>query len=275
VITGASATTQITLSNTGNIALNWSSTDREEELRSSGLLSANPAVDRTGWLSYSPSSGTIPAGGSTVINLTLSSSGLAIGSYNKNITITSNASNSPTYSIPVSFTVQANPYPTGPRFVAEWEPATGVLIAYSGGFGIPYSAIADMSTRGKVYVVVTTGSQSTANSALTSNGVTMSNVIYVNPAGVNSYWTRDYGPWTIMDSNNQMAIVDFRYNRVRPYDDVLNELLDDTLGVGFYYMPLVATGGNVMTDGNGKMMSTNLVLTENDGVQNSQVTEYS
>ncbi|GAB1365974.1 hypothetical protein MASR1M36_08450 [Candidatus Cloacimonadaceae bacterium] len=274
-ITGESASTQITLSNTGNIALTWSSTDREEELRNSGLLSANPEAARTGWLSYSPSSGTIPAGGSTVINLSLSSSGLAIGSYNKNITITSNASNSPTYSIPVSFTVQANPYPAGPRFVAEWEPATGVLIAYSSGFGIPYSAISDMSTRGKVYVVVTTGSQSTANSALTSNGVTMSNVIYVNPAGVNSYWTRDYGPWTIMDSNNQMAIVDFRYNRVRPYDDVLNELLDDTLGVGFYYMPLVATGGNVMTDGNGKMMSTNLVLTENDGVQNSQVTEYS
>lgn len=274
-ITGEAVSTQITLSNTGNIALTWSSSDRDELLRSSGILSLNQEEPRTGWLSYSPASGTIPAGGSTVINLTLSSSGLAIGSYNKNITITSNASNSPTYSIPVSFTVQANPYPTGPRFVAEWEPATGVLIAYAGGFGIPYTAIADMSTRGKVYVVVTSSSQSTVNSLLSSNGVTMSNVVYVNPTGVNSYWTRDYGPWTIMDSNNQMSIVDFRYNRVRPYDDVLNELLDDSLGLGFYYMPLVATGGNVMTDGNGKMMSTNLVLTENDGVQNSQVTEYS
>lgn len=275
VITGEASSTQITLSNTGNIALTWSSTDRDEQLRNSGIISLNQDSERTGWLSYSPVSGTIPAGGSTIINLTLSSSGLAIGNYTKNITITSNASNSPTYSIPISFTVQANPYPTGPRFVAEWEPATGVLIAYSGGFGIPYTTIADMSTRGKVYVAVTSANQTTANSLLTSNGVTMSNVIYVNPTGVNSYWTRDYGPWTIMDSNNQMAIVDFRYNRVRPYDDVLNELLDDTLGVGFYYMPLVATGGNVMTDGNGKMMSTNLILTENDGIQNSQVTEYS
>ncbi len=274
-ITGDTATVQLTLSNTGNIALSWSSSDRDEQLRSTGILSLDQETERTGWLSYSPVSGTIPAGGSTVVNLTLSSTGLALGTYTKNITITSNATNSPNYIIPVSFTVQANPYPIGPRFVAEWEPATGVLIAYASGFGLPYSAIADMSTRGKVYVVVTAASQSTASSLLSSNGVTMSNVIYVNPTGVNSYWTRDYGPWTIMDANNQMSIVDFRYNRVRPYDDVLNEQLDDTLGLGFYYMPLVATGGNVMTDGNGKMMSTNLILTENDGVQNAQVTEYS
>ncbi len=135
--------------------------------------------------------------------------------------------------------------------------------------------IADLSTRGKVYVVVSSSAQSTASSALSSNGVTMSNVYFINPAGVNSYWTRDYGPWTIMDSNGEMGIVDFTYNRVRPYDNALNGMLDDYFGRNYYELPLVATGGNVMTDGVGKMMSTRLILTENDGVQNSQVTEFS
>jgi agmatine/peptidylarginine deiminase len=205
----------------------------------------------------------------------MNSSGLATGTYNSALVISSDATNNPSLSIPVGFTVNVSPYPTGPRYVAEWEPATGAIIAYSGGFGLPYSMIADLSTRGKLYVVVTAASQSTANSALTSNGVTMANVNYINPTGVNSYWTRDYGPWTIFDTNGNMSIVDFKYNRVRPYDDALNSSLDDYFGLGYYNMPLVATGGNVMTDGNGKMMSTNLILTENDGVQNSQVTEYS
>ncbi len=77
-----------------------------------------------------------------------------------------------------------------------------------------------------------------------------------------------------MDADGEMGIVDFDYNRVRPYDDVLNGILDDYFGFNFYELPLVATGGNVMTDGQGKMMSTTLILTENDGIQTAQVTEY-
>jgi agmatine/peptidylarginine deiminase len=251
------ATPTLTIYNTGTTSLNWST-----------------GATISTWGNVSTTSGSIAAGGNTVLTLTLNSAGLAAGTYNSTMTITSNATNSPTLNVPVTFIVQPSPYPTGPRYVAEWEPATGVIIAYASGFGLPYTAIADLSTRAHVYVVVTSANQSTASSLLSSNGVTMSNVSYINPTGVNTYWTRDYGPWYVFDQAGNLSIVDFTYNRVRPFDDVLNQQLDDTFGLGYYSLPLVATGGNVMTDGTGKMMSTNLILSENDGVQTAQVTEY-
>ncbi|HPN41000.1 MAG TPA: agmatine deiminase family protein, partial [Candidatus Cloacimonadota bacterium] len=258
VYEGENTSANVILSNTGNTSLTWST---------------NESISTWGYVS--PVSGTIAAGGNAVLTLNLSSSGLANGAYNSSLVISSNASNHPSLSIPVSFAVNASPYPEGPRFVAEWEPATGVIIAYASGFGLPYAMIADLSTRGRVYVAVTSGSQSTASSLLSSNGVTMSNVSFINPSGVNTYWTRDYGPWTIIDADGEMGIVDFDYNRVRPYDDSLNSMLDNYFGFDYYELPLVATGGNVMTDGVGKMMSTSLILSENDGIQTAQVTEYS
>jgi len=45
--------------------------------------------------------------------------------------------------------------PTGDvRNIAEWEPAEGVLITYDGSFGIPYTAIAEMSQNCIVTTIV-------------------------------------------------------------------------------------------------------------------------
>ena len=257
-VEGASTTATVTVTNNGGAALTWSTPS-----------------SFAAWGTVSPTSGTIAAGGNTVLTLTLNAAALTAGTYNANMVITSNAVNEPSLTVPVSFTVEAYVEPSDIRFIAEWEPATGILIAYANGFGLPYPMIADLSNRGNVYVLVTSSNQGNASSQLSSNGVNMSNVSFIIRDGVNTYWTRDYGPWSIFDANGDMAIVDFRYNRNRPYDNAVNAVLDDHFGFGYYYMPLVATGGNVMTDGQGKMMSTNLIMTENDGVQNSQVTEYS
>jgi len=257
-VEGTSTTATVTVTNNGGAALTWSTPS-----------------SFAAWGTVSPASGTIAAGGNTVLTLTLNAAALTAGTYNANMVITSNAVNEPSLTVPVSFTVEAYVEPSDIRFIAEWEPATGVIIAYANGFGLPYPMIADLSNRGQVYVLVTSSNQGNASSQLSSNGVNMSNVSFIIRDGVNTYWTRDYGPWSIFDSNGEMAIVDFRYNRNRPYDNAVNAILDDQFGFGYYYMPLVATGGNVMTDGQGKMMSTNLIMTENDGVQNSQVTEYS
>ena len=255
--TGNSTTATLTISNTGSAALTWSTPS-----------------SFAAWGSVTPLSGTIAAGGNTVLTLTLNAAALTPNTYNANLVISSNAQNTPSLTVPVTFTVNAVVVPSDIRFIAEWEPATGVIIAYASGFGLPYNMIADLSNRGQVYVLGTSGSQSTATSQLSSNGVNMSNVSYIVRNGVDTYWTRDYGPWSIFDANGEMSIVDFRYNRNRTYDNAVNAILDDQFGFNYSYMPLVATGGNVMTDGQGKMMSTTLIQTENDGIQNSQVTEY-
>ncbi|MDZ4182565.1 MAG: agmatine deiminase family protein, partial [Candidatus Cloacimonadaceae bacterium] len=240
-----------------------SSEDTAQNTRSVNDLRPEP------WLSISPLSGTIAAGGNAILTVTLNSAGLADGTYNDTIVIASNAANQPVLSVPVTFTV-FNPYPVGPRFVAEWEPAKGALIRYP--FGQPYGLIADMSNNGLLYVIVTSASQSACNSALSSNGVNMANVRYLNAAS-DSYWTRDYGPWTIFDANNQMKIVDFTYNRPRPNDNLIPSFIANNMGLQYYTLPLNHTGGNIMTDGMGKAMSSQLVLSENSSYTQNQINQ--
>ncbi|HNX02542.1 MAG TPA: C25 family cysteine peptidase [Candidatus Cloacimonas sp.] len=150
--------------------------------------------------------------------------------------------------------------PSQPRFVAEWEPAKGSIIRYP--VGLPYTMIADLSNNGLLYVVVSSSSQATCNSAFSTNGINMANVRYIITNN-DSYWIRDYGPWTIMDGDNNLQLIDFTYNRQRPNDDLVPTAVANFLGVTLYKMNITHTGGNIMTDGQGKAISTNLVLTEN------------
>jgi agmatine/peptidylarginine deiminase len=152
------------------------------------------------------------------------------------------------------------PAPEQPRFVAEWEPAKGSIIRYP--VGLPYTMIADLSNNGLLYVIVSSSSQATCNSELSANGINMANVRYIITNN-DSYWIRDYGPWTIMDGDNNMQLVDFIYNRPRPDDDAVPSAIANYLGVNISQMDITHSGGNIMTDGQGKAMSTNLVLTEN------------
>lgn len=161
-----------------------------------------------------------------------------------------------------------DPTPVEPRFVAEWESALGAVISYP--FGLPYSLISDLAQENLLYVVVSTTDQSAASNALTVNGVNMANVRWIN-APTNTYWIRDYGPWTIFDANNQMHIVDFNYNRPRPNDNLIPDVVANYLGLNSYTLNLTHTGGNIMTDGQGKAMSTELVLAENSGISQSQI----
>jgi len=250
---GETATPILTIYNTGTSSLDWST---------SATIST--------WGTVTPTSGTIAAGGNTVLNLTLSSTGLTSGTYNSSLVITSNANNNPSLNVPVSFTVEPNPYPNQPRFVAEWEPAKGAIVRYP--LGLPYTLLANISSSDLLYVIVTTANQSAASTSLTSNGVNMTNVRWIN-ADSDSYWTRDYGPWTIFDSSNSMKIVDFTYNRPRPNDDAIPTVVADYLGIGHYDMPISHTGGNIMTDGMGKAMSTELVLDENTSLTQTQINQ--
>jgi agmatine/peptidylarginine deiminase len=158
--------------------------------------------------------------------------------------------------------------PVRPRFVAEWEPAKGSIIRYP--VGLPYTMIADLSNNGLLYVVVSSSSQATCNSALSTNGINMANVRYIITNN-DSYWIRDYGPWTIMDGDNNLQLIDFTYNRLRPNDDAVPTAVANFLGVTLYKMNITHTGGNIMTDGQGKAISTNLVLTENTALSQDAI----
>ncbi len=147
------------------------------------------------------------------------------------------------------------------RNVAEFERMEGVLVRYP--LGLPTSFIAAMSKHTVVYTLVSsTTNENSARSAYQSAGATLTNCKFIM-AATDSYWTRDYGPWYVMNESNQMCIVDFPYDRPRANDDAVNGIVGTYLNIPVYNMPVVHTGGNYMTDGWGISASTDLVYEEN------------
>lgn len=153
-----------------------------------------------------------------------------------------------------------DPPPLAPiRNCAEWEPATGVMIRYP--LGLPYNLLRDLDDDVTLHVVVNSGSQAAAQSALAANGVDMTRVEYLVRAN-DSIWTRDYGPWFVFDGNGDLAIIDHRYNRPRPNDDLIPIYFAQQQGLPVHTHSMYHTGGNYMTDGAHISASTNLVYTE-------------
>jgi len=160
-----------------------------------------------------------------------------------------------------------DPPPTPIRNVAEFERMQGALIRYP--FGISTAVIAEMSEDIIIYCLVSSGQQNSANNSMANGGVNMDNVEYVL-GSTDSYWTRDYGPWWVVDGDRNMSVVDFTYNRPRPNDNQAPFKMSQHLGTPYFATDLVHAGGNYMTDGLGTSASTDLVFVENS-IPNSQV----
>ncbi|MBR4911293.1 MAG: agmatine deiminase family protein [Bacteroidales bacterium] len=162
-------------------------------------------------------------------------------------------------------------YPAAPvTAVAEFQPMGGVMIAYP--LGIPVELVRELSQITQVKVIVDTPSDSMqASNYFNNNQVNMANVSFWLIQH-DSYWTRDYGPWFVVDGQDSVRVIDFVYNRPqRPNDDAALESVVDFMGVRRYEMPLVHTGGNYMVDGYGTAASTMLVLQENPAETESSI----
>ena len=155
------------------------------------------------------------------------------------------------------------------RSIGEFEEMQSVLVRYP--FGIPMSLIVEISEDCKVKTIVANASeQQTVLNQYISAGVNTANCEWLI-APSNSYWTRDYGPWFVVDGNNDVGICDFPYNRPRPYDDNIPVVLAQQMGVPLWGMNLIHTGGNWMDDGLGIGASTTLVSTENPELTEEEI----
>jgi agmatine deiminase len=157
------------------------------------------------------------------------------------------------------------------RQPAEFEPMQGALIRYP--FGISYDVIKEMAEDVNVVTIVASVSEeNTVQSQYQSHGVDLSHCTYLI-APSDTYWTRDYGPWFIFNDDNQQGVVDFTYNRPRPNDDLIPVEFATNQSLPLYTMPLVTTGGNYMTDGQGTAISTTLVWDENSGLSHDEINQ--
>ena len=146
------------------------------------------------------------------------------------------------------------------RNIAEYEPMQGVLIRYP--FGISTSLIREMAEDVVVYCLVSSNQQNSAYNSMNNAGVNMNNVEFI-VGSTDSYWTRDYGPWWVIDGNGDIGIVDFTYNRPRPNDNAAPYKVSQHLDVPYFSADVISTGGNYMTDGNGVAAATQIAYTEN------------
>ena len=167
-----------------------------------------------------------------------------------------------------------DPPPDGVRNPGEFEPATGVMVRWP--LGVPYDFLVDVSNNSELWVIVSSSQQASAQSALSSAGVNMSNTGFI-VASTNSIWVRDYGPWFIVLPDGTQGIFDYDYNRPRPLDDIIPQVIGDQWGIPVYISDIVHTGGNYMSGGLGESMSTNLVYVEDpnpDSWVDQQMEDY-
>ena len=121
-------------------------------------------------------------------------------------------------------------------------------------------------------IVANSSEESTVTSTYSSNGVNLANCNF-EYSPTDSYWIRDYGPWWIEDGTNDVAIVDYTYNRPRPNDNNIPGEMATYFSENSYLMELDHTGGNYMTDGMGIAASTELVWEENPSLTHADINQ--
>jgi agmatine deiminase len=160
------------------------------------------------------------------------------------------------------------PPPTLPvRTAAEWEEIEYLVIRWTGTFQDILLQIVQAAVE-ECKVLITTQNQATVQSFLSSNGVDMTKVEFLNVPS-NSIWIRDYAGNTVYTNDvEDRALVDWIYNRPRPDDNNMPVAHANYVNVPIYRTnsgtnDLVNTGGNFMTDGLGTAFASKLILQEN------------
>lgn len=163
---------------------------------------------------------------------------------------------------------RTNKYPTSrwqarkPVLLPEWNPMQGVLIAYP--LGLSYDLIAALHQRATIFCLVAPFLQTAAKRAFENNGIDPDEVEWI-VGGVDSYWTRDYGPWFVSTTRSPkgIAVINHEYNRPRPNDDEAPSKVAEALDVPYFDSGIVGCGGNMMVDGTGQAVATHIAYTEN------------
>jgi agmatine deiminase len=158
--------------------------------------------------------------------------------------------------------------PSGPvRTAAEWEEVEYLVVTWQPGFqNILRQIVAVGVTECKV--IITTQNEASVSAYLTSNGIDLTNVIFMN-APWNSIWIRDYAGNTVYTNDvGERALTDWIYNRPRPNDNIMPSAHAALVGSPIYITntgtnDLVNTGGNFMSDGLGNAFASELILEEN------------
>lgn len=166
------------------------------------------------------------------------------------------------------------PPTAGVRTPAEWEEIQGLIVTWTSYQAILREIVRHAREECTVYIITT--NPSSVQNYLTAGGVSLDNIVILNHS-YNSVWVRDYGPWSVYtNAVDSLGIVDWTYNRPRPFDNVIPIHIASDLSLPLYEMnaapyEIVHTGGNFMVDGMGTAFSSELVLDENPDLNEAEI----
>jgi agmatine/peptidylarginine deiminase len=160
-----------------------------------------------------------------------------------------------------------DPPPQIPFALAEWEPATGVLITYP--LHIPIELVAELAEDCELWSVVPDRTyEVAAMQEYAAGGVDTSQCHFIHMGDFTTPWTRDHGPWYIFDGNDELGIIDNVYGGS---SELVPQVLGDTLGIPVYATGVSTEGGNYMTDGMGRAIVTKWIHLENPQMSKEQI----
>ena len=146
------------------------------------------------------------------------------------------------------------------RPMNEWEPMQSIMLTFSNympGDAATFQTFSDIivNSVGVVEVWIIVDSDAAKNSLtakLLEDGLTQAQIddhIVFYRWENDAIWMIDYGPLPIVDSNDTVAFMDFRYYHQRVLDDAIPTMLGNAIGINTYRSPLNLEGGNFQADG--------------------------
>lgn len=172
-----------------------------------------------------------------------------------------------------SATIYTTPPTEQVRTMAEWEEIQALTITWSTGYNIQEETILSQIVANAVQecqVIIICEEESEVESYLLNQGISTENVNFIK-TDFNNIWIRDYGQNTVYKNDvGEAILVDWIYNRNRPYDDLVPEKVAEYFNMNMHNTTqapwdLMATGGNFMSDGIGTAFSSELIVDENSG----------
>jgi len=148
---------------------------------------------------------------------------------------------------------------------AEFDSVAGVIFAWEAYPTLLTDLIKEVAEDDTAWVVVDNSSeQNVVSNTLSNANVNMDRVVF-QVIETNSVWVRDYGPWWIIEPENSRAIIDLVYNRPRPLDDTYPESAAGYFGINYYGLGLIEAGGNMLLDGQGAVIVSNVIFDGSQG----------
>ena len=148
---------------------------------------------------------------------------------------------------------------------AEFDSVSGIIFSWQAYSTLLTDLVKEVAEHDTAWVVVSgTSEQNSVSATLNSNNVNMNNVVF-HTAQTNSVWIRDYGPWWIYDDMGERAVIDLVYNRPRPLDDDFPETFAELYDMDFFGTDLTQAGGNMLLDGQGAVIVSNIIFNDSEG----------